>query len=67
MAKVRTVFRCPECGASAPKWVGQCPGCQAWGTLVEELLDPRFAYTATSEEVVTTSATPTPATKLSNS
>jgi DNA repair protein RadA/Sms len=40
MAKVRTVFRCPECGASAPKWVGQCPGCEAWGTLVEELDAP---------------------------
>lgn len=40
MAKVRTVFRCPECGASAPKWVGQCPGCEAWGTMVEELDAP---------------------------
>jgi DNA repair protein RadA/Sms len=40
MAKLRTVFRCPECGASAPKWVGQCPGCAAWGTLVEELEGP---------------------------
>jgi DNA repair protein RadA/Sms len=37
MAKVRTVFRCPDCGTSAPKWVGQCPGCSAWGSLVEEL------------------------------
>jgi len=37
MAKVRTVYRCPDCGASAPKWVGQCPGCEAWGTLVEEV------------------------------
>ena len=37
MAKVRTVYRCPDCGASAPKWVGQCPGCEAWGTLVEEI------------------------------
>lgn len=36
MAKTRTVFRCPDCGASAPKWVGQCPGCEAWGTLIEE-------------------------------
>ena len=48
MAKVRTVFRCPECGASAPKWVGQCPGCQAWGTLVEELLAPVVSGITTS-------------------
>ena len=36
MAKVRTVFRCAECGASEPKWTGRCGGCEAWGTLVEE-------------------------------
>ncbi len=41
MAKLRTVFRCPSCGTSAPKWVGQCPGCEAWGTLVEELDAPQ--------------------------
>jgi len=40
MSKVRTVFRCHACGASAPKWVGQCPGCRDWGTLVEELDAP---------------------------
>ena len=37
MAKVRSVFRCTECGTSAPKWVGRCPGCEEWNTLVEEL------------------------------
>lgn len=40
MAKVRTLHRCGDCGATAPKWVGQCPGCEAWGTLVEELDGP---------------------------
>ena len=43
MAKVRTVFRCPDCGTSAPKWVGQCPGCSTWGSLVEELDGPSGA------------------------
>ena len=46
MAKARTVFRCPECGASAPKWVGQCPGCEAWGTLVEEVDGPAAGLVA---------------------
>ena len=36
MAKVRSLFRCAECGASEPKWTGRCSGCEAWGTLVEE-------------------------------
>ena len=37
MAKVRSVFRCQECGGPSPKWVGRCPSCGAWNTLVEEL------------------------------
>lgn len=40
MAKVRAVFRCTECGTSAPKWVGRCPGCEEWNTLIEELDAP---------------------------
>jgi DNA repair protein RadA/Sms len=37
MTRARTIHRCVECGADAPKWVGRCPGCSAWNTLVEEL------------------------------
>jgi DNA repair protein RadA/Sms len=37
VARVRTVFRCNECGASAPKWVGRCPACGAWNALAEEV------------------------------
>ena len=40
MAKVRAVFRCTDCGTAAPKWVGRCPGCGEWNTLVEELDEP---------------------------
>jgi DNA repair protein RadA/Sms len=29
-------FICQSCGHDAPKWFGRCPGCQEWGTLVEE-------------------------------
>jgi len=36
MTRVRTAFRCDECGATAPKWAGRCPGCAAWNSLVEE-------------------------------
>ena len=35
MAKIKTVYTCNECGASSPKWVGQCPACSAWNTLTE--------------------------------
>ncbi|HRY29884.1 MAG TPA: DNA repair protein RadA [Elusimicrobiota bacterium] len=32
----RTVFRCQNCGDAQPKWLGQCPSCNQWNTLVEE-------------------------------
>jgi DNA repair protein RadA/Sms len=35
MAQKKTIYSCTECGASAAKWQGQCPGCAAWNTLVE--------------------------------
>jgi DNA repair protein RadA/Sms len=38
MARPTTHFVCSDCGAAHPRWFGQCPGCDAWGTLVEERL-----------------------------
>ncbi len=35
MAKGKAVFFCKECGMESPKWLGQCPGCKAWNSLVE--------------------------------
>ena len=37
MAKAKTIYSCTECGASEPKWQGQCPACLAWNTLVESI------------------------------
>lgn len=36
VAKTKTVFFCKECGYETSKWLGQCPGCRQWNTLVEE-------------------------------
>lgn len=36
MAKSKTIFFCKECGFESSKWLGQCPGCKQWDTLVEE-------------------------------
>ena len=36
--KSKTVFFCKECGYESPKWVGQCPGCKEWNTMVEEVV-----------------------------
>lgn len=35
-ARPRTIWRCQQCGASAPKWLGRCPDCGEYGTYVEE-------------------------------
>lgn len=34
--KLRTIYRCQQCGQSSPKWAGQCAACGGWNTLVEE-------------------------------
>jgi DNA repair protein RadA/Sms len=36
MAKLRTHFTCQACGFQAAKWLGKCPDCSGWNTLVEE-------------------------------
>jgi DNA repair protein RadA/Sms len=45
MARARSVFRCTECGATAPRWAGRCPACSEWNTLVEEAVGPPAAVT----------------------
>ena len=39
MAKIKSQYSCTECGAVSPKWQGQCPGCNAWNTLVETVAE----------------------------
>lgn len=43
MAKSKSVFFCNECGAESPKWLGQCPACKAWGSMVEEVVTAKAA------------------------
>ncbi|MCH2235297.1 MAG: DNA repair protein RadA [Crocinitomicaceae bacterium] len=38
MAKVKTTFFCQNCGAQSTKWVGKCPSCGEWNTMVEEVI-----------------------------
>lgn len=35
--KSKPLFACQKCGYQSPKWLGKCPDCAAWNTLVEEL------------------------------
>ena len=38
--KPKAVFVCQECGAQSQKWLGRCPECEAWNSLVEERAVP---------------------------
>ncbi|MEC5425610.1 DNA repair protein RadA [Virgibacillus sp. C22-A2] len=37
MAKRKTKYVCQDCGYEVAKWMGKCPGCDEWNTLVEEM------------------------------
>jgi DNA repair protein RadA/Sms len=41
MAKVKTFYQCQACGYVSPKWLGKCPDCGEWNTLVEEKKEAR--------------------------
>jgi len=40
MVKERILYVCQTCGASSPRWLGRCPACEAWNTLVESVAEP---------------------------
>jgi len=57
MAKPRTVFACQSCGFQSPRWLGRCPECQSWNSLVEErqsaaVESTRYALTAAMPEAL---------------
>lgn len=43
MAKEKVVFFCQSCGTESSKWMGQCPACKEWNTLVEEIVSVKKA------------------------
>jgi len=62
MAKDKTIYTCSDCGATSAKWLGKCPGCGAWNTLIEGAAEPagasknhRFQALAKSSPVATLS------------
>ncbi len=43
MAKEKTLYVCNECGGSSTRWLGKCPSCNAWNSLVETVAEPAAA------------------------
>ncbi|MEW5913658.1 MAG: DNA repair protein RadA [Thermodesulfobacteriota bacterium] len=52
-ARTHSLFVCQNCGAAQPKWLGRCPACQAWDSLVEEPAAPRAGAAATAAPAAT--------------
>lgn len=50
MAKKNITFFCKECGYETSGWMGQCPGCKAWNTLVESTTVTGSGKAGTSEK-----------------
>lgn len=40
MSKTKSVFICQSCGYESAKWMGRCPSCSAWNTIIEEFTEP---------------------------
>ncbi|WP_137597907.1 DNA repair protein RadA [Paucilactobacillus kaifaensis] len=60
MAKVKTQFVCQNCGYSSPRFLGRCPNCGEWNTLVEE----KVQSTADRKSRVSMSGTTVKPTKI---
>ena len=46
MTRTRVRHSCTDCGAQTPRWLGRCPECGAWNTLVEEVAVPQARATS---------------------
>ncbi len=61
MATPKSIYTCTECGGTNAKWLGKCPHCGAWNTLVEGTAEPsggaknRYQSLAKSQPVATLS------------
>jgi DNA repair protein RadA/Sms len=51
--KIKTSFRCQECGYASARWLGKCPECESWNSLVEEQIAPASAPSAAKRRPLT--------------
>ena len=50
MAKAKTIFVCSNCGYESAKWLGKCPACNEWNSLIEEKIQKNSDFTITNGE-----------------
>jgi DNA repair protein RadA/Sms len=66
LAKVKSKFMCNDCGYESAKWMGKCPGCGQWNTMVEEIEKKASNHRATfaHSQGTTTLSKATPITSI---
>jgi len=63
MPKIEIRYTCQNCGYDSPRWLGRCPACGEWNSLVEEQVAPEIKTKVAMPEV-TKSEKPQPITEL---
>ncbi len=56
----KSIFRCQQCGYESFRWLGRCPDCGGWNTLIEEAFKEEKKYSLYPEE----QSTPLPISKI---
>ena len=67
MAKVKKAWFCSNCGNESPKWMGKCPACGEWNTMVEEIIskEPTRNYSVKNKGLLSNNnSSPQPLTNI---
>ena len=48
--KIKTRFVCQTCGYVSPRYLGRCPNCGEWNTLVEEIEESKNVQTCSASD-----------------
>ena len=56
MAKKKTLYECQACGFQTPRWLGKCPSCSEWDSIVE-LSSEQIKYLKDSSSTAKSSST----------
>ena len=63
--KLKTIYVCSNCGESSSRWMGRCPSCGAWNTMVEDVVVPEPKASARSASARPSGVTSITARRLS--
>jgi DNA repair protein RadA/Sms len=65
--KAKTVYVCQQCGYDSPKWMGRCPSCGEWNTLVEHKIASNHKSQSTVREDLLEQRKPQPVSDIKTS